>query len=241
MPGVVVLGARNLGGAIVDRFLADGWSAAAIAQSDDTLAAIRARGATAVRADVTDPDALASAIAEAQAALPSMDALVNAVSLAPFRPGAPWGGGPIADSGPDDVEAWCIATARLCASFLALGARALRAGEGGGTLVQVSNAASRRPVQGGGLWSAAQHAARAMTHAASLELRGEGIHVCFLVVEAAIDSPKSRPRMEQDGIPPDASVDMAAIADAAAYVVAQGPRGQSYELDLTASLAPWTP
>jgi Trk K+ transport system NAD-binding subunit len=59
MPAAVILGARNLGGAILDRLLADGWSAAAVAQSDDTLAAVEARGALALRADATSPDELA--------------------------------------------------------------------------------------------------------------------------------------------------------------------------------------
>ena len=34
---VVVLGARNLGGAIVERFVALGWNAAAVARSEETL------------------------------------------------------------------------------------------------------------------------------------------------------------------------------------------------------------
>ena len=36
---IVVLGARNLGGAIVDHFLALGWNAAAVARTEDTLQA----------------------------------------------------------------------------------------------------------------------------------------------------------------------------------------------------------
>ena len=39
MPALVTLGARNLGGAVLDRALAAGWTCAAIAQSDDTLGA----------------------------------------------------------------------------------------------------------------------------------------------------------------------------------------------------------
>ena len=45
---VVVLGARNLGGAIIDHFLELGWSAAGVARSEDTLARVRDRGALAV-------------------------------------------------------------------------------------------------------------------------------------------------------------------------------------------------
>lgn len=40
---VVVLGARNLGGAILDHFLGLGWNAAAVARSEDTLERVRAR------------------------------------------------------------------------------------------------------------------------------------------------------------------------------------------------------
>jgi NAD(P)-dependent dehydrogenase (short-subunit alcohol dehydrogenase family) len=241
MPGFVVLGARNLGGAILDRFLADGWSGAAIVRSEETAEAVRARGATGIVADVTDREALRAALARAREGLGSIDAVVNAVSLAPPPgPGAPWGGGPAADAPPEAFDAWCAATARLCHSFLALGAEQLRA-SGGGTLIQVSNATSRHAVAGAGLWSAGQQAARAITQAAALELRDEGIHACFLIAGAPIDSPKSRPRMEADGVPVEAALDMGEIAKAVAYLVSQGPRGQSYVLDLSAAQAGWIP
>jgi NAD(P)-dependent dehydrogenase (short-subunit alcohol dehydrogenase family) len=47
---IVVLGARNLGGAIIDHFVALGWNAAAVARSEGTINAVRARGALAERA-----------------------------------------------------------------------------------------------------------------------------------------------------------------------------------------------
>ena len=52
----VVLGARNLGGAIIDHFLELGWNAAGVARSEDTLARVRERGALALAADASDPD-----------------------------------------------------------------------------------------------------------------------------------------------------------------------------------------
>ena len=48
---VVVLGARNLGGAIIDRFLELGWNAAGVARSEDTLERVRKSGALALDAD----------------------------------------------------------------------------------------------------------------------------------------------------------------------------------------------
>ena len=60
---VLILGARNLGGAILDHFLAQGWKGAAVARSDDTLAAVRDRGALAIAADASNPADLEQAIA----------------------------------------------------------------------------------------------------------------------------------------------------------------------------------
>ena len=239
MPALVTLGARNLGGAILDRALADGWSCAAIAQSDDTLEAVRGRGAHAIRADVLVESELEAALAEAADSLGGLDAIVDAVSIARMGPGVVWGGGPIADATEDAFVRWSADVARQAFLFLSLGARALRA-HGGGTLVQVTNAASLHPVPGSGLWSAAHHAMRAMTLAAAQELRAEGIHACLLAVDAPIDSPKSTPRLAADGIPPEGAVDMAEIASAALFLAGQGPRGVSYELRLTALGARWT-
>ena len=66
---IVVLGARNLGGAIVDHFQSLGWNTAAVAQSQDTLEAVAARGALAVKADASDPDSLSTALGSAARAV----------------------------------------------------------------------------------------------------------------------------------------------------------------------------
>ncbi len=239
MPALVTLGARNLGGAILDRALGDGWSCAAIARSDDTLDAVRSRGAHAIRADVLVPDELEHALADAAESLGGLDAVVDAVSIARMGPGDVWGGGPIADATVEEFERWSADVARQAFLFLSLGARALRA-HGGGTLVQVTNATSLHPAPGSGLWSAAHHAMRAMTLSAAQELRAEGIHACVLAVDAPIDSPKSAPRLAADGIPPEGAVEMAEIASAALFLAGQGPRGVSYELRLTSLGASWT-
>jgi NAD(P)-dependent dehydrogenase (short-subunit alcohol dehydrogenase family) len=234
MPAAVILGARNLGGAILDRLLADGWSAAAVAQSDDTLAAVEARGALALRADATSPDELAQALRRAGVELGGLDLLVDAVSVAQFVPGEPWGGGPLAEATLERFERWTKRVAQVGFVFLSEGARALRE-HGGGTLVQITNASARKPAPGAGLWSAGHHATRALTLAAAQELREEGIHVCLLVVAAPIDSPKVAARLAAEGVPKEATADQAEIAAAVAYVAAQGARGVTYELELTAA------
>ena len=85
---IVVLGARNLGGAIIDHVLA-GWSAAGVARSEETLDCVRTAGALALQADASDPQTLASALERARSELVSLDAVVNAVSASRPRAGAP--------------------------------------------------------------------------------------------------------------------------------------------------------
>src|SRR3954454_20451722 len=119
-PGTILtLGARNLGGAILDHCIASGWKAAGVARSDDTLQRVRDRGALAIAADASDPEDLQRAIAATRAEHGGVDVVVNAVSAArPPQTGGPWGGGAIADGTMDGVRGWTVAVAEQCFAFL---------------------------------------------------------------------------------------------------------------------------
>ena len=104
---VVVLGARNLGGAIIDHFLVLGWNAAGVARSEETLDRVRTAGTVALQADASDPQTLASALERAWRELGSLDAVVNAVSAS--RPPA---GGPFKRRCPDAESNECHPTRR---------------------------------------------------------------------------------------------------------------------------------
>jgi NAD(P)-dependent dehydrogenase (short-subunit alcohol dehydrogenase family) len=236
---LLVFGARNLGGAILDHFLADGWSAAAVARSDDTLARVRERGATAIGADATKPDEVAAALARARAELGGLDLLVNAVSADRRSAGGAFGGGPLADATLQAFDDWTVAVSQQAFVFLSESVRELREAGGGGTIVQVTGGSSRRPIAGRGLWSAAAHAVRAMTLAAAQELRGEGIHVALLVVDATIESPKTADLTRDT--PADALADMAQIARAVAFLADQQPRALTHELVVTPAGDRWVP
>src|SRR3954451_16439091 len=94
---MLTLGARNLGGAILDHFAALGWNAAAVARSDDTLSRVRERGALAIAADAADPAALEQAMTAVRERHGGLDLVVNAVTASRPPQHGPWGGGPIAD------------------------------------------------------------------------------------------------------------------------------------------------
>jgi NAD(P)-dependent dehydrogenase (short-subunit alcohol dehydrogenase family) len=230
----VVLGARNLGGAIAAHLHDAGWTAAAVARSDESLAAVRARGMTGINADAGDPEQLRAALERNGGA----DLVINAVSAA--RPtGGPWGGGPLADAQPDAFEAWTGAVARQAFTFLSVGASVLRAQGRGGTLIQVTGGSARRAMPERGLWAAGAAATRALVHAAAQELRGEGIHVALLVVDATIASPKTAERMR--GTPEDALADQDEIARAVAYLAGQAPSAFTHELVVTPVGDRWIP
>jgi len=237
---VLVLGARNLGGAVARQFLAAGWRAAAVARSADTLERVRADGAIALQADASDPDSLARAVEQARGELGRLDAIVNAVSASrPPAGGGPFGGGPLADASPAAFDGWTVAVARQSFTFLSVGAAALRAGGEGGTLVQVTGGSARRANPGRGLWAAGGAATRALVHASAQELRGEGIHVALLIVDAVIGSPKTAGMTT--GMDPAAVADQDEVARAALYLAGQDRSALTHELMVTPSGERWVP
>lgn len=235
---IVVLGARNLGGAIVDHFLALGWNAAAVARSEETLEAVRARGALAVSADASDPEQLANALVLARQELGSLDAVVNAVSAARPPGRGPFGGGELADADVAAFRGWTVAVAEQTFAFLSTGAQALRQ-SGAGTLVQITGGSSRRAMPGKGLWAAGAFATRALVQAAAQELRDERIHVALLAVDATIESPKTAAFTGDQ--PANALADQGQVAEAVAFLVGQRERAWTHELVITPAGDRWVP
>ena len=140
---VVVLGARNLGGAIIERFVAHGWNAAGVARSEDTLSRVRERGALALEADASDLDSLRGALAEVRERYGSVEAVVNAVTAARAPSSGTFGGGELADADLEAFRGWTVAVAEQAFVFLSAGAAALEQ-SGGGALVQITGGSSRR-------------------------------------------------------------------------------------------------
>ena len=90
----LVFGARNLGGAIIDTLIADGWAMAGVARSTATLEKITRAGALALEADVTDQASVTRALGRATEANGRIDLVVNAASAYGGTRTGPFGGGP---------------------------------------------------------------------------------------------------------------------------------------------------
>jgi NAD(P)-dependent dehydrogenase (short-subunit alcohol dehydrogenase family) len=237
----VVLGGRNLGGAVLDAFLTDGWPAAGVSLTERTAEETRGRGALGYTADVRDPAALAGVLDRARTDLGDLTAVVNAVSLARPRPAEPFHGGPVAECRADALEWWTLPVLEAGFSFLREGARALQKNGNGGVLVQITNGSARRPSAGAALWSAAHAGLRSMTHAVAQELRPQGIRACLLVIDAPLDSPATDERRWADGVPVQATADQSAVADAVRFLADQGERAVTYELVVTPAGRQWQP
>jgi NAD(P)-dependent dehydrogenase (short-subunit alcohol dehydrogenase family) len=234
-----MLGARNLGGALVDH-LQEGWSCAAIALSEETAAAVRERGALGIAADASDPRSLEAALARIRDELGPPTLIVNAASASrPPDDDRGFGGGPIGEATLAGFRGWAAAVAEQAFVFLSAGIRALREAGGGGTLIQVTGGSSRRAMSGRGLWSAGAQATRALTHAAAQEVRAEGIHVALLIVDATIESPKTASFTRDT--PREALADMKLIAEAVEYLAGQKERAYTHELVLTPAGDTWVP
>ena len=240
MPGTaVVIGARNLGGAIIDHLNDRGWRVAGVARSQETVEQIRDRRVLALQADASDPRSLREALAQAADELSPPSLIVNAASAAkPPEGETAFGGGPIVAGTLEGMRGWSSAVSEQAFVFLSEGARALSS-HGGGTLIQVTGGSSRRAMPGRGMWSAGAAATRAVTHAAAQELREQGIHVALLVVDATIESPKTASFTA--GAPKDSLADQVLIAEAVEYLAKQQPRAMTHELVVTPAGDRWMP
>jgi 3-oxoacyl-[acyl-carrier protein] reductase len=231
MPAALVIGARNLGFAIIERLLADGWSVVGAARSAQTIERVQAAGATGIEVDVTDQASVLAALKKTAELHGRVDLTVNAAS--PYGHGdGPFGGGAMAEATEAGFDNWAVAPMRGAFAFLSASSRFLGEQGGEATIVQVTGGSSRRGMPNRGLWAAGAFGVRAMTQAAALELRERGIHVALLVVDALIDH-KGSDKAD--------SADPASLADAVAYVASQSPRAMTHELQVTPALDQWVP
>jgi NAD(P)-dependent dehydrogenase (short-subunit alcohol dehydrogenase family) len=234
----VVFGARNLGRAVIELLVSDGWAVTGAARSQRTLDGVSASGAVALEADVTNPASVYDVLEQAAAAHGAVELVVNATAAYGGARSGPFGGGPIAEADLEGYRGWGGAVGEQAFVFLNAGAKALRAA-GGGALIQVTGGSARRAMPGRGIWASGTAALRALTHAAAQELREEGIHVALLIVDATIESPKTAD-FTRDA-PPDSLADQAEIARAVEYLAGQSARGLTHELTLTPAGDRWLP
>ena len=94
-------------------------------------------------------------------------------------------------------------------------------------------------MSGRGPWAAAAFATRGLVQAAASELRERGVHVALLIVDASIESEKTRERLE--GKPPSSPRPRRTWRLPSPTSLGQSPRAWTHELQLTPSGDGWVP
>jgi NAD(P)-dependent dehydrogenase (short-subunit alcohol dehydrogenase family) len=234
----LVFGARNLGRAVVEALLREDWQVAASARSDSTLQTVRDIGALPLRADVTDASSVEAALQEAAEAHGPVRLVVNAAAAYGGDRTGPFGGGPLAQAHPEAFDSWAVAPARSAFGFLSGASRFLLAQAVPATLIQVTGGSARRAMPQRGLWAAGSFGVRALTHASALELRGEGIHVALLIIDAGIEPVTGEGRT---GVSREALADPRQLAEAVLFLAEQGARAATHELQITPLAESWVP
>jgi NAD(P)-dependent dehydrogenase (short-subunit alcohol dehydrogenase family) len=187
--------------------------------------------------DVTDQTSVRSTLDQAAAADGRIELVVNAAAAYGGNRTGPFGGGPISEAAPDAFDSWAAAPARSAFAFLSGTGAFLRAQGGPATAVQVTGGSARRAAAGRGLWAAGAFGVRAITQAAALELREDGIHVALLIVDAGIE-PYAGGRPGQDVA---ALADPRDLARAVVFLAEQGARSATHELQVTPLAERWVP
>src|ERR1700761_2494536 len=234
----VVFGARNLGRAVIELLVGDGWAVTGVARSRSTLDGVSAAGARALQADVTAPASVYAPLERAAAAQGGVELVLNAAAAYGGDRSGPFGGGPIAEADLAGFDAWAAAPARAAFSFLSASGRFAIAQDRAATLIQVTGGSARRALPGRGLWAAGSFGVRAITNAAALELRPRGVQVALLIVDAGIQPLDGSTR---PGTSPEAVADPRRVADAVLYLANQAARSATHELQLTPLAENWTP
>jgi NAD(P)-dependent dehydrogenase (short-subunit alcohol dehydrogenase family) len=230
MDTLLVFGARNLGRVLARELAEDGWRVAAVARSEATIQALHDEVPAAVGmiGDASNPDDVERIFAD----VGDVDLVVNAITTTPSF------GGPIHEAPSDALDAYVGTLLPGIFNVLRVGGRILAAQQRG-TLVQVTGGSARRGNPGRGAWAAAAFATRALVQSQAAELRDDGVHVALLIVDAIIESEKTKHLLEDER--PERSASMEEVARAIKYLHEQSARAWTHELQLTPALERWVP
>ena len=182
---------RGTGAEIARRFANGGYRTAMLARDADRLAELEAdiENATAFPCDVGDLDALKATVAAVREQLGPPTVVVHN-ALRSTR-------GPFLEQDPDDLER----NFRVNATALLHLARETIPGmleAGGGALLVTGNTSATRGKAHWGFFASTKAAQRILAEAIAREFGPQGIHVAYFIIDAAIDTPRTRPFLAPD-------------------------------------------
>ncbi len=233
-PVAAVIGVGpGLGAALARRFASE-YAVAMVARGEDKLTALadeiaRSGGrAIAVGADVSTPDDIARAFETIRRQLGDVDALLYNAAMRPF--------GRLMETKPSTFEnTWRVSTfgAFLCAQEV-VPAMLQR---GRGVILFTGATAGVKPFPTSAAFGPAKFALRGLAQVLARDLGPQGIHVAYINIDGAIDTPFIRQRFsnikDEDMLKP------SAIADTYWHLARQDRSAWTQELDVRPFKEKW--
>ena len=233
-PTLFIVGVRTLGRAIALHFAAQGWRVlcGARTQSDvdqlaDDVTKAGGEGVAAV-CDLQRPESLLRVV-QSQ---PAIDLCVAAQTA-----GGRFGAMPLVDLQEDELQRGFDGYLRGTWNLLRAVGPAMLARERG-TFLQIGTSSGVRSKAGYAALGAVQHGLRALVQVAAKEWRERGVHVAYLPIDGAIESPRTEAWVTRNGI--GRAIPQASIAEACLFLYNQHPRGWTHELVLRPPASDWS-
>ena len=212
------------GGEIAARFASGGYQVAMLARDANNLAALEQQieGATAFPCDVGDLDALTETIINVCDRLGEPEIIIHN-ALRSVRGG-------ILELDPEDLERnFRVNTTALL--YLARATIPAMLENGKGTILITGNTSATRGKTNWGFFSSTKAAQRILAESIAREFGPKGIHTAYIMIDASIDTPRTRPVLAPDK-PDNFFAKPKAIADEMFHITHQDKSAWSFLVEL---------
>ncbi len=212
------------GAAVARRFAKDGYHVAMLARNEDRLAQLEQElpNARAFAFDLSDLDRLAAVCRQVTAEMGLPDVIVHNAVRATFEG--------FLDAAPEELERnFRVNTTSLL--YVAREFAPAMVKRGSGAIVVTGNTAALRGVPSYALFAPTKAAQRILAQSLARDLGPKGIHVAYMVIDAAIDTPWTRLPLNPDK-PEDFFSKPAAIADEVFHVAHQDRSTWSFDVEV---------
>ena len=212
------------GGEIAARFASGGYQVAMLARDANNLAALEQQieGVTAFPCDVGDLDALTETIINVRDRLGEPEIVIHN-ALRSVRGG-------ILELDPEDLERnFRVNTTALL--YLARATIPAMVENGKGTILITGNTSATRGKTNWGFFASTKAAQRILAESIAREFGPKGIHTAYIMIDASIDTPRTRPVLAPDK-PDNFFAKPKAIADEMFHITHQDKSAWSFLVEL---------
>ncbi len=231
-PVCLITGAGDgTGAAIAKRFAAGGYRTALLARTEDRLKRLEGEidGARGYVCDVSDLEHFKATMARVKAELGAPQAAIHNAVMGAFAP-------PL-EADPEKFEAQF----RVNATALMVMAQALVPDmivAGQGALIVTGNTAAQRGIPNFSMFAPTKAAQRILAQSMARDFGPKGVHVAYLIIDAAIDTPWTRDDIYPNK-PDDFFCKPSAIADEVFHVAHQDRSAWSFDVEIRPAHEKW--